>query len=56
VHGELGVTRLRGVFRKNSTREPDPDNAGGGIAKIIKNPSPNRRGFPFFEHVTGSEG
>jgi hypothetical protein len=48
VHGELGVTRLRGVFRKNSTREPDPDNAGGGIAKIIKKPLPQPEGFSIF--------
>jgi len=32
MHGEPGVARLRGVPLKHSTREPDPDNTGGGIA------------------------
>jgi len=45
MHGELGDARLRGVSGQHSTREPDPGNAGGGIASITKNPSPNPEGF-----------
>jgi hypothetical protein len=33
VHGEPGVTGLRGEHEL-STREPDPDNTGGGIADM----------------------
>jgi hypothetical protein len=48
MHGELGKARLRGVARKHSTREPDPDNAGGGIAITINKKIPPRPGGIFF--------
>jgi hypothetical protein len=42
MHGEPGVARLRGVPTKHSTREPDPDNTGGGIATVIPKIPPER--------------
>jgi thiamine pyrophosphokinase len=51
--GSLGIARLRGG-PKPSTREPDPDNAGGGIAAIpVKAkslPRPERRDFQLPSH------
>ena len=42
MHGEPSLTGLRGE-NQLSTREPDPDNTGGGIAFLT---AQSTKGFP----------